>query len=80
MRFVLQLGVNDSAGVLRHFLCKPKDDLRKDSRLMEFSSMVNRLLHQYPLSFPFDKNSLSNEKIWDRSSPHALADLCSYSS
>ncbi|KAI8902434.1 hypothetical protein BC833DRAFT_639508 [Globomyces pollinis-pini] len=26
------------------FLCKPEDDLRKDSRLMEFNSIVNRLL------------------------------------
>lgn len=26
------------------FLCKPLDDLRKDNRLMEFDSLVNRLL------------------------------------
>lgn len=26
------------------FLCKPDDDLRKDSRLMEFNSIVNKLL------------------------------------
>ncbi|RKP09385.1 hypothetical protein THASP1DRAFT_14334 [Thamnocephalis sphaerospora] len=26
------------------FLCKPKDDLRKDARLMEFNAMINRLL------------------------------------
>ncbi|KAI8457555.1 hypothetical protein BY996DRAFT_6900089 [Phakopsora pachyrhizi] len=26
------------------FLCKPKDDLRKDARLMEFNSMINKLL------------------------------------
>ena len=26
------------------FLCKPKDDLRKDCRLMEFNAMINRLL------------------------------------
>jgi serine/threonine-protein kinase ATR len=26
------------------FLCKPEDDLRKDSRLMEFNSIVNKLL------------------------------------
>ncbi|KAJ2161731.1 hypothetical protein GGF46_001235 [Coemansia sp. RSA 552] len=26
------------------FLCKPKDDLRKDARLMEFNSMINQLL------------------------------------
>ncbi|GBG70226.1 hypothetical protein CBR_g6357 [Chara braunii] len=26
------------------FLCKPKDDLRKDARMMEFTMMINRLL------------------------------------
>ncbi len=26
------------------FLCKPKDDLRKDSRMMELNTMINRLL------------------------------------
>jgi hypothetical protein len=26
------------------FLCKPKDDLRKDARLMEFNSMIIKLL------------------------------------
>jgi serine/threonine-protein kinase ATR len=26
------------------FLCKPEDDLRKDSRLMEFNSIINKLL------------------------------------
>jgi Phosphatidylinositol 3- and 4-kinase len=28
------------------FLCKPKDDLRKDARLMEFNSMINKLLQR----------------------------------
>jgi serine/threonine-protein kinase ATR len=26
------------------FLCKPKDDLRKDARLMDLNSMINKLL------------------------------------
>ena len=30
------------------FLCKPKDDLRKDARMMEFMTAVNRLLHKNP--------------------------------
>ncbi|XP_004231457.2 serine/threonine-protein kinase ATR isoform X1 [Solanum lycopersicum] len=33
-----------SDGIERPFLCKPKDDLRKDARMMEFNAMVNRLL------------------------------------
>ncbi|KAL1916083.1 uncharacterized protein VTP21DRAFT_6087 [Calcarisporiella thermophila] len=32
------------------FLCKPKDDLRKDARLMEFNSMINKLLKKDPES------------------------------
>lgn len=32
------------------FLCKPKDDLRKDARLMEFNSMINKLLRKDPES------------------------------
>ena len=30
------------------FLCKPKDDLRKDTRLMEFNALVNKLLKKNP--------------------------------
>ncbi|KAF9601547.1 hypothetical protein IFM89_020375 [Coptis chinensis] len=37
-------------GVEHPFLCKPKDDLRKDARMMEFMAMVNRLLSKYPES------------------------------
>ncbi|XP_075094243.1 serine/threonine-protein kinase ATR-like isoform X1 [Nicotiana tabacum] len=33
-----------SDGIERPFLCKPKDDLRKDARMMEFNAMVNLLL------------------------------------
>ena len=28
------------------FLCKPKDDLRKDGRLMEFNCIINKLLRK----------------------------------
>lgn len=31
-------------GLKYTFLCKPKDDLRKDTRLMEFNSMIIKLL------------------------------------
>ncbi|KAK7280606.1 hypothetical protein RJT34_25671 [Clitoria ternatea] len=36
-----------SDGLERPFLCKPKDDLRKDARMMEFTAMINRLLSKY---------------------------------
>ncbi|CAH9113406.1 unnamed protein product, partial [Cuscuta epithymum] len=39
-----------SDGSERPFLCKPKDDLRKDARMMEFNAMVNRLLSKSPES------------------------------
>ncbi|KAL5978485.1 hypothetical protein ACLOJK_029602 [Asimina triloba] len=39
-----------SDGFERPFLCKPKDDLRKDARMMEFTAMINRLLSKYPES------------------------------
>ncbi|KAG1359467.1 serine/threonine-protein kinase ATR [Cocos nucifera] len=39
-----------SDGVHRPFLCKPKDDLRKDARMMEFTAMINRLLSKFPES------------------------------
>lgn len=31
-------------GLTYIFLCKPKDDLRKDARLMDLNSMINKLL------------------------------------
>ncbi|OWM80452.1 serine/threonine-protein kinase ATR isoform X2 [Punica granatum] len=39
-----------SDGIERPFLCKPKDDLRKDARMMEFTATINRLLSKYPES------------------------------
>ncbi|KAG0625577.1 hypothetical protein M758_2G066000 [Ceratodon purpureus] len=39
-----------SDGTMHPFLCKPKDDLRKDARMMEFTTMINRLLCKDPKS------------------------------
>ncbi|KAK0554083.1 hypothetical protein OC845_000897 [Tilletia horrida] len=39
-----KLGIKGTDGRLYNFLCKPKDDLRKDARLMEFDSMINKFL------------------------------------
>ncbi|KAH9318621.1 hypothetical protein KI387_020390 [Taxus chinensis] len=39
-----------SDGADHPFLCKPKDDLRKDARMMEFTTMINRLLSKEPKS------------------------------
>jgi serine/threonine-protein kinase ATR len=39
-----KLTARGSDGKIYGLLCKPKDDLRKDQRLMEFNSMINRSL------------------------------------
>ncbi|KAJ2743549.1 hypothetical protein GGI20_003654 [Coemansia sp. BCRC 34301] len=39
-----KITMRGSDGRAYSFLCKPKDDLRKDARLMEFNSMINHLL------------------------------------
>lgn len=36
--------VRGNDGKSYSFLCKPKDDLRKDARLMEFNAMIIKLL------------------------------------
>ena len=38
-----KIKVRASNGILYAMMCKPKDDLRKDSRLMEFNSLVNKV-------------------------------------
>ncbi|KAI9709715.1 MAG: serine/threonine-protein kinase M1 [Bogoriella megaspora] len=39
-----KLNVRGTDGKTYGLLCKPKDDLRKDQRLMEFNTMINRAL------------------------------------
>jgi serine/threonine-protein kinase ATR len=39
-----KITVRGSDGARYPFLVKPKDDLRKDARLMEFNSIINKLL------------------------------------
>ena len=41
-----KVGFLGSDGKLRYFLCKPKDDLRKDLRMMDFAVMLNRLFRK----------------------------------
>jgi serine/threonine-protein kinase ATR len=45
-----KITIQGTDGQQYHFLCKPKDDLRKDARLMEFNSIVNKLLMKDPES------------------------------
>jgi len=39
-----KITINGSDGQIYMFLGKPKDDLRKDARLMDFNSIINKLL------------------------------------
>ena len=39
-----KIAIIASDGQVFHFLCKPKDDLRKDARLSDFNSVINKLL------------------------------------
>ncbi len=45
-----KISIWGSDGKSYNFLCKPKDDLRKDARLMDFDSMINKLLQSNPES------------------------------
>ncbi|KAF4553624.1 Phosphatidylinositol -3 and 4-kinase-like protein [Elsinoe fawcettii] len=45
-----KLTLRGSDGKAYGLLCKPKDDLRKDQRLMEFNTMINRALKRSPES------------------------------
>lgn len=39
-----KISILGSNGKVYSLLCKPKDDLRKDQRLMEFNNMINGFL------------------------------------
>nr|CAB3224707.1 serine/threonine-protein kinase atr [Phallusia mammillata] len=45
-----KITIRASDGSSRIFLCKPKDDLRKDARLTEFAAIVNKCLKRDPES------------------------------
>jgi phosphatidylinositol kinase/protein kinase (PI-3 family) len=46
----LQIKFLGSDGKEYLFLAKPKDDLRKDARMMEMMGVLNRLLARHPAS------------------------------
>ena len=45
-----KISIRASDGKSYAFLCKPKDDLRKDARLAEFAAIVNKCLFRDPES------------------------------
>ncbi len=50
MAIALQVDLIGSDGRLYRFLAKPKDDLRKDNRMMEVASILNGLFAKDPAS------------------------------
>ncbi|KAI9295236.1 hypothetical protein K502DRAFT_227075 [Neoconidiobolus thromboides FSU 785] len=46
----IRFEIKGSDGNLYRFLCKPKDDLRKDARLMEFCNILNKMFYKNPES------------------------------
>ena len=46
----MQVDLIGSDGKVYRFLAKPKDDLRKDNRMMEVASVLNRLFAKDPAS------------------------------
>lgn len=59
-----------SDGYRYPLMCKPKDDLRKDARLMEFNTIINRLLKKDDES---SKRQLSKPKAHTRLLHHLIA-------
>ena len=45
-----KIGIIGSDGKTYFFLCKPKDDMRKDNRVLEFYNLINKLLQRCPES------------------------------
>ena len=45
-----RISLKGSDGNSYLFMCKPKDDLRRDYRLMEFNDIVNKYLQKDPES------------------------------
>ncbi len=50
MYMVVQITLIGSDGKGYTFLAKPKDDLRKDHRMMEVAGVINRLFAREPVS------------------------------
>ncbi len=50
MSIALQVDLIGSDGRVYRFLAKPKDDLRKDNRMMEVASILNGLFAKDPAS------------------------------
>jgi serine/threonine-protein kinase ATR len=67
-----KITVRGSDGVRYPFLVKPKDDLRKDARLMEFNSIINKLLKKNPESSRRQLCNFSSTRLANPRYPNIL--------
>ena len=59
-----KLTIQGSDGQIYMFLGKPKDDLRKDARLMDFNAIINKLLKSNSESRRRQLRELNAEAVW----------------
>ena len=71
--------IQGSDGQKYAFLGKPKDDLRKDARLMDFNSIINKILNMNSDSrrrqLRMSHMVRNDEMTSDRSIPHRYSHL-----
>lgn len=71
--------IHGSDGQKYAFLGKPKDDLRKDARLMDFNSIINKILNMNSDSrrrqLRMSHMVRDNEMTSDNSIPHRYSHL-----
>ena len=65
-----KITIQGSDGQIYMFLGKPKDDLRKDARLMDFNSIINKLLKTNS-----DARRRQLRKLFERESQVGIQDL-----
>lgn len=59
-----KLTIQGSDGQIYMFLGKPRDDLRKDARLMDFNAIINKLLKSNSESRRRQLRKLVSETVW----------------
>lgn len=58
-----KISLKGSDGKFYTMMCKPKDDLRKDCRLMEFNCLINKVLELCCSHNAFDELHFPNKNV-----------------
>ena len=72
-----KFGIKASDGETYYFLAKPKDDLRKDARLMDLNGVINKLLKKHSESRRRQLRQYPSSALYLSALP--LADIRTYS-